>query len=283
MRLSAKKKAFLDVAEGDKLKIHKSAISLFGGLGIFIAMSAGLFLMKNSIALSLVLGVLPVFLLGLWDDFKWKHVKDIKPKLKFLFLIGSCLASGIMLSLFGIELNLIPISIISVILSSITIFIMMNAINYQDGMDSLAGSLVFISLIGFLISGNVLIISICLVIMASIAAFLLYNFPPAKIFMGDSGAYLLGFLLSAIAITFVKPYNLLIILGIIFILGLPLFDGVYTNIRRLIAGKSIFLGDRSHFYDKLLQKGFSVQKTLAICCIVQVVSVLIGVIILSNA
>ena len=282
INFSKKRGALADKADGDALKIHKGSISLFGGVGIVVATAVALLLMNNSIALSLILGALPVFILGLWDDFKWKHVKDIKPILKFFLLIGSCFVSALIIFFFGLELNLIPISIISVIFSFATIFVMINAVNYQDGMDGLAGSLVFISLIGFLVSGNALIISICLVVMAAIAAFLVFNLHPAKVFMGDSGAYSLGFLLSAIAITFVKPYNLLIILGIIFIMGLPLFDGVYTNARRLMTGKSIFLGDRSHFYDRLLRKGFSTEKTLAICCAIQSVSVLIGIIILSN-
>lgn len=282
INISKKQGALSDKAEGDELKIHKGSISLFGGVGIVVSMVIGLLLMRNSVALSFAIGALPVFILGLWDDFKWKHVKDIKPILKFFLLIGSCFASALIIFFFGLELNFIPISIISVIFSFAAIFIMINAVNYQDGMDGLAGSLVFISLIGFLISGNVLMISICLVAMASIAAFLVYNLPPAKVFMGDSGAYALGFILSAIAITFVKPYNLLIILGLAFMMGLPLFDGVYTNIRRLMAGKSIFLGDRSHFYDRLLQKGFSTEKTLMICCAVHAVFVLIGVIILSG-
>jgi len=280
---SKKKKTLVDIAQDDKLKIHKQPTSLFGGLGMFLAISAGLFFIRNYIALSLIIGVLPVFILGLWDDFKWKHIKNIKPILKFLLLIGSCLLSSLILFFFGVEFNFVPISIISVLLSFAAIFIMINAVNYQDGMDGLAGSLVFISLIGFLFLGNVLIISICLIILASITAFLVYNLPAAKVFMGDSGAYSLGFFLAAIAITFVKPYNLLIILGIIFIMGLPLFDGVYTNIRRLMAGKSIFLGDRYHFYDRLLQKGYSVQKTLFICCAIQSFSVVIGIIILGSA
>ncbi|MEK7072711.1 MAG: hypothetical protein AAB969_04020 [Patescibacteria group bacterium] len=76
---------------------------------------------------------------------------------------------------------------------------------------------------------------------------------------------------------FSMPYNFSSILGPVFIIGLPIFDGIFTNIRRLLKGKSIFLGDRSHFYDKLLQKGFSIKKTLAICYALQMVLVAIGI------
>src|SRR3989344_8545669 len=100
---SKKRGALTDKADGDVLKIHKGSISLFGGAGIVVATSVGLLLMNNSIAFSFVLGVLPVFILGLWDDFKWKHIKNIKPMLKFLLLIGSCFTSALIIFFFGLE------------------------------------------------------------------------------------------------------------------------------------------------------------------------------------
>lgn len=94
--------------------------------------------------------------------------------------------------------------------------------------------------------------------------------------MGDSGAYFLGLLLAVFCALFSRPYNLASFLGPIFIIGLPLFDGIFTNIRRLLGGKSIFLGDRAHFYDRLLQRGLSPWKTLFISYFLQIISVAIG-------
>lgn len=280
IKFSKKSHSLVDIAKGDELKIHKKPTSLLGGLGMAVAIIVGLFILFDMRAVAIALGVLPVFILGLWDDFKWKHITAIRPLFKFALLILSCFLSALVLFLFGMDFNFIPISFVSLFLSFCIIFVLINAVNYQDGMDGLAGSLVFISLAGFLLAGDSFAIYISLISLAAIAAFLIFNLPVAKVFMGDSGAYALGFLLSAIAIGFIKPYNLLTILGIIFIIGLPLFDGVYTNIRRILKGKSIFLGDRSHFYDGLLQKGFSAWKTISICCILQIISVLIGVTIL---
>jgi len=79
---------------------------------------------------------------------------------------------------------------------------------------------------------------------------------------------------------FSRPYDLSSLFGTIFIIGLPIFDGVFTNVRRLFHKKSIFLGDRKHFYDRLLfQKKFSTKKTLLICYSIQVIFVVIGLLI----
>jgi len=285
--ISKKSKKLIDRAEGDELKIHNKPTSLMGGLALALSISEGFFMIYDIKAVAFVLGLLPVFLLGLWDDFKWKHVTTIKPRFKFVLLILSCFLSALALTVFLMSVNFVPIIWVSLILSFCWVFVMINAINYQDGMDGLAGSLVFISMLGLVASSlifqNYFILSISMVVLASTLGFLIYNLPPAKIFMGDSGAYLLGFALSAIAIAFVKPYNLLTVLGVVFIVGLPLFDGVFTNMRRIISGKSIFLGDRSHFYDRLLQGGLSSWKTLFVCWAIQIISVLIGVFILTYA
>ena len=148
----------------------------------------------------------------------------------------------------------------------------------------MAAGLVFVSLIGFLVlslvSGNSFSLALCLILTGAVLSFLLFNFPPAKIFMGDSGAYFLGFMLAVLAMLFSKPYDLLSILGPIFIIGIPFWDGVFTNIRRILKKKSIFLGDRAHFYDRLLKKGFSTKKTLLISYFLQAGSVVIGLLLI---
>jgi len=284
---SSKTKKMVDIAQGDILKIHKKPISLLGGTGMALAFLFGLILLaqkNNAFSLiSIVSGFLIIFLVMLWDDIAWKHISNIRPFLKFPILILSAIIPAVILSAVGITFNFIPFYFVELLLGSIFIFTVINSVNYQDGMDGLAGGEVFISLSGFallgLMLGNALVLTLALTVMGAVAAFLVFNFPPAKIFMGDSGAYSLGFILTVLAILFSKPYNIYSVIGPIFIIGLPIFDGVFTNIRRLLAGKSIFLGDRSHFYDRLLQKGFSTEKTLAICYGLQIVLVIIGVVI----
>jgi len=143
---------------------------------------------------------------------------------------------------------------------------------------------VAISLAGFIILGfvfgNELSLVFSLILLGSILGFLYFNFPPAKIFMGDSGAYFLGFVLVVLTAYYSRAYDALGFAGTIFIFGTPLFDGVFTNVRRLFNGKSILLGGRDHFYDYLFKKSNSQVKTDLISYCFQAISVLIGVTIL---
>ncbi|MEK7061870.1 MAG: MraY family glycosyltransferase [Patescibacteria group bacterium] len=286
IKVSQKTNFLVDTPKGDALKIHTKNIPLLGGLAMFLSVSITMiFLFGQSLDEKLVaifLAMLPVFLLGFYDDLKWKHISTIKPLLKFFLLLVCTFTPSLILSMIGIGFNFVPVFTISVLLGFVYIFISINSINYQDGMDGLAGGQVFISLLGFaflsFILGNSFALLVSLIFLGSVLAFLIFNFPPAKVFMGDSGAYSLGFILAVLAMLFSKPFNIYSVLGPVLIIGLPIFDGVYANIRRLVAGKSIFLGDRSHFYDKLLQKGFSTKKTLAVCYFLQILLVLIGIV-----
>ena len=287
----AEKKELFDIPQGDVLKIHKKPIPVLGGLVMLIASILVLLffcLEKQDLGCkiaAIISGSLIIFLLGFWDDLKWKHVSQIKPYFKFLFLIIFPLISGLILFSSGIKFNFFPEIILAGFFTFLYIFVLINAVNYQDGMDGLAGGLVVISLIGFtvlgLISENNLALILSLILLGAVSGFLIFNLPPAKIFMGDSGAYFLGFILAVLAIIFSQPYNISSILGPVFIIGLPIFDGVFANIRRLFQKKSIFLGDRKHFYDRILQRGFSARKTLLISYSLQIISAAIGLLFLT--
>jgi len=267
-----------DEANEDPLKIHTKSVSCLGGLAMFL--SLGIMSFLNCGMLSIMAAGLFIFLLGFVDDLRWRDKHQVKKIYKFAYLVIFSAISAKILLMSGIGINLIPIFGITELLTFASIFILMNAVNYQDGMDGLAGGIVIISLIGFTILGNTFLAPILIVI---ILGFLVFNFPPAKIFMGDSGAYFLGFILAVLSMIYLKPYNFVGAIGVAFILGLPLFDGVYTNIRRLLKGKSIFAGDREHFFDRLLEKGYSIKKVLLICYSIQVIFVIIGLLIYSYA
>jgi len=217
-----------------------------------------------------------MFLLGFIDDLRWRDKNRVKKIYKFAYLIIFSAISAKILLWSGLGINLIPIFGVIEVLTFLAIFILINAVNYQDGMDGLTGGVILISLIGFTILGDTFLAPIMI---AVILGFLVFNFPPAKIFMGDSGAYFLGFVLAVLTMKFLNPYNWIGLIGLVFILGLPLFDGVYTNIRRVLKGKSIFEGDREHFFDRLLQKGYSVPKVLYICYTIQIAFVIVGLLI----
>ncbi|MSU54451.1 MAG: undecaprenyl/decaprenyl-phosphate alpha-N-acetylglucosaminyl 1-phosphate transferase [Candidatus Staskawiczbacteria bacterium] len=287
LEISRRTHFLVDKPEGDALKIHTKSIPLLGGLAMLISSLMGAILFFDSPfviqVVGIFIGLLFVFFLGFYDDYKWKHVSTIKPLLKFVFLIACTLLPSLVLWWAGVAFVVILGVTIPIVIGFLYIFLCINAVNYQDGMDGLAGGQVCISLAGFLLlalaTGNALAIGISLIFLGTTVAFLMFNLPPAKVFMGDSGAYSLGFALAVLAMLFSRPHDMYSFIAPIFIIGLPIFDGVFTNIRRLVAVKSIFLGDRSHFYDKLLQKGFSTRKTLAICYGLQILFVIIGVMI----
>jgi len=283
---------FFDIAsEDDVLKIHKESISYLGGMAMFVAVCIisllivfkfDYYLFKNTALI--LFASLPIFILGFWDDLNWKNIPQPKPFKKFVFLIIVPLFSASILFFADVQIKLSGIAVIDYSLTFFYIFVLVNSVNYEDGIDGLAGGSTFFSLIGFLIISlflkNELGILLSIISAGSVLGFLLFNKPPAKIFMGDSGAFFLGYMLSVFAMLFSARYSILFLLAPVFISGFPVFEGVFTNARRIYNKKSIFFGDRKHLYDILyLKKRLSIGKTLLICYLIQVLFVVLGLII----
>lgn len=292
IRNLAMKYNIYDNPKNDILKIHKQPISCLGGVAILLAISVGLvitilfFAKVNSWKLFTILfcGVM-VFALGLWDDLKWKNTKDYKPNSKFILQISVSILAGMILFNSGIRIQFIPIGIVGVILTVLYVFGAINAVNMEDGLDGLAGGLVCISVLGFAILSYLtydkLALILSLSLLGAVSGFLIYNFSPASIFMGDNGSHFLGFMLAALAIGFTsKPYDVKWFIGPILIIGLPVFDEVYTVLRRSIQRRPLFKGDRGHFYDQLNHRGFSIRQTVLICYLIQSILVVGGVILM---
>jgi UDP-GlcNAc:undecaprenyl-phosphate/decaprenyl-phosphate GlcNAc-1-phosphate transferase len=141
-----------------------------------------------------------------------------------------------------------------------------NAFNMLDGADGLAAGVSSIVAIGFIFLtsphldpwGRAVEFSF----LGSCIGFLLFNFPPAKLFMGDSGSNVLGFVLSILALNFYRKTsaNYVSLLIPILFAGIPLLDAAFAVVRRLSRGLSPFAGDREHSFDLLLRRGWSVRK-----------------------
>src|SRR3989339_643974 len=134
----SKKNNIFDFPEEDILKIHKAPVSIFGGFAMFLsAFAVFLFLsFWETKFLYIISACLVVFLLGFWDDFNWKHISKRKPYLKFFFLIFCSLIAGLALYFAGIKFYVFPF-----LVAPLYIFVLINAVNYQDGMDGHAGFL----------------------------------------------------------------------------------------------------------------------------------------------
>lgn len=292
MRNLAIKYSIYDNPKDDILKIHKEPLSCLGGLAMLLAISIALgitvvFLVKidlRKLFILLFCGVI-VFGVGLWDDLKWKSSKSYKPNTKFILQILTSILVGIILFNSGIQIQFIPVGIIGVILTIFYVFGAINAVNMEDGLDGLAGGLFCISVLGFAILSYfthdklALILSLCS--LGAALGFLIYNFNPASIFMGDNGTHFLGFMLAVLAIRFTsKSYDIRWFIGPILIIGVPVFDGVYAVLRRSIQRRPLFRGDRGHFYDRLNYRGFSIWQTVLICYFLQGILVIGGVILI---
>ena len=151
MLFSKKTKKALDISAEDVLKIHQKPVSLLGGTGILIAVIVSLFFVVQKGSMSefvlLALSMFIIFLLGLWDDLKWKHISSIRPLIKFFLLILFSLISALLLFYANFHFYIFEVPILAVFITFIYIFVMINAVNYQDGIDGLAGGLVFLSFI----------------------------------------------------------------------------------------------------------------------------------------
>ncbi|MBK8270241.1 MAG: undecaprenyl/decaprenyl-phosphate alpha-N-acetylglucosaminyl 1-phosphate transferase [Planctomycetes bacterium] len=167
---------------------------------------------------------------------------------------------------------------LSVVIAAFIIAAACNSTNLIDGMDGLCAGVVLISAVGFAAvtgalvakgaiesTGAMLIITIAAAAAGACSAFLLFNFNPASMFMGDSGSLLLGF---SVATTLVLLAELAGWRGLIagaIAFGFPFFDTALAVGRRWLNTKPLFTGDRSHFYDQIRDRGYSVKQTVVGC------------------
>ena len=265
----------------DKRKIHTGDIPRIGGLGIFVSFVAALLLFLiickfsnihlNNISkykhLSLVLGFFIITALGVIDDFI-----SIRAWQKFLIQITAALivsTGGFNFQFFYIPFIRynIPLYFFSHALTIFWIISLCNAINLIDGIDGLAGGISAIAVlfygIIFYITGNSTAAGLSFSLLGGILGFLIFNFPPAKIFMGDSGSLFLGFSLSVIPLVNNKPpvSSTVLFLPLILLI-IPILDMIAAMLRRIRRGIPIFSPDREHVHHKLMDFGLSNRKIL---------------------
>lgn len=257
----------------DERRVHKEPMPLLGGLAIFISVivSSLIFLPIDKTLFSIIIGGSIIIVSGIIDD-----MKGLSPKKKMLFQ----LAAGLVLIIGDVKVDFItnPFSVNNTLFYlkwfsiPITLFWVIgitNTINLIDGLDGLAAGVAMISSFSLMFVAakfdysNVIILSA--ILGGACLGFLPFNFNPAKIFMGDTGALFLGFMLAAISIEGVmKSIATIAIIVPIIILGVPIFDTTFAIFRRLLNGQSITSADKGHLHHRLLNRGFSQRKTVLI-------------------
>lgn len=276
------------------LKPHQRPIPYLGGVGIWLGwMSVLLYAMiqqgANYHSLSwIAVGGSMLMLIGLMDD-----LSNLPPKLRLLaqaavaiFVLYGKLGKDLWASLsspFQEQLpgwltgdltgSLIGGGFCILLLAGAT-----NATNLIDGLDGLCGGVIGICSLGFWTLGLLfwqrgggssedlsLNATLAAGIVGACSGFLAYNFQPASVFMGDSGSLLLGFNVAVLMGILTQQHGIRGLIGSIFVFGFPIFDTALAIARRGLNRRPLFVGDRSHFYDQLRDRGWSVRRTVYAC------------------
>jgi len=206
----------------------------------------------------LILGSLLIFLFGFLDD---NHELSVISKFS-----GQIICTGILV-LFDVRTHIVNIpEWLNILITFVWVIGITNAFNHLDVMDGLAGSAAaIISVTFFLVSGTSYCSAIfSLALLGSLLAFLIYNFPPAKIYMGNSGSHFLGFVLSGVAliISYAPLERRIALLSPILILGFPIFDTVFLILTRACKKKLPFNKSNDHLVMRFLILGYSKRKAL---------------------
>lgn len=267
---------------------HREPTPTLGGVGIFLAFFAGLLVISvvtqgwGEIHWGLLAGSVIVFLLGLLDD-----LKQITPPAK---LLGQIIAATLVVFL-GYQTNFftpkIPNSIVAQLPNIVLTFFWLvgisNAINLLDNMDGLAGGIALITA-GFLSfffgsANDMGMFFTAMSLTGALLGFLIFNFPPASIFMGDSGSLFLGFTLAALAIARQpQASNVFAVMGVPTLLFLlPILDTTLVTITRLLRGQSPAQGGRDHTSHRLIAFGLTERQTLFVLYAVAILSGVAGI------
>lgn len=258
-------------------KVHKNPIPRMGGLGIYGGFLLGYMLFgQHSVQMNAILiGSFIILITGIFDD-----IKPVPAKYKFICqILGASvipLYGGIVLqdiSAFGLYLNF---GILAYPITILFIVGIVNCINLIDGLDGLSSGIssiyfLTIGIIGLLLNNsNGLDVTLTFIMLGSTLGFLLHNFHPAKIFMGDSGSMFLGYIIAVISLLGFKNVTLTSFVVPMFLLAIPVMDTLFAILRRLINHKPIGMPDKNHLHHQLLNMKLSQTKTVLVIYFVDI-------------
>lgn len=265
----------------NKRSAHVSPTPRGAGVAMFLSYMSVLFFTHIDFVIlhwGFFLGLSLIFLVGVIDD-----NKEVSPKLKFIFIIVATILlffiEGLKIETLGswgsfqIELPFV----ISLLITLVGIIGFTNALNLIDGLDGLAGTIALVILASLWYIGyrydDAFILTVSMFVMVSLVGFLIFNWSPASIFMGDSGSLVLGFVIAALS---VKATDYICDTSILFIAALPLIDTLVVMTRRIQRGLSPFSADKTHLHHKLLFVRGSVDGAVHIIIAMQILLSALG-------
>jgi len=277
----------------DSTRMHTRPIPRQGGLAIFLGfvLSVVIFADVNRQIQGILLGTVIVVITGAIDD-----IVDLKWWIKYLaqfVAAGVVVAHGVVLERFSnpvatwfggeyIELGFLAIPVTLIWIVAIT-----NSVNFIDGLDGLSVGVSCISSLTMLLTALIVADGNTALIMAALAGacigFMPHNLYPAKIFMGDTGAYLLGFVLATMSILGLFKFYTVISFSVPFlILALPIFDEVFAVFRRLAKGLKPWDRDRGHLHHRLIDLGLTQKQAVAVFYTASTILGLLSIILITD-
>ena len=252
-------------AAPNQRNIHSQHVPLMGGAAIYLAFVLSILLFSPPHHLvelgAIVAGATLLALIGYLDD-----RRHLSPGIRLLVMTVAAAVAA----LAGVRIDLVGIAAIDFPLTLFWIVALINAINWIDNMDGLAAGTAAITSGFFLLlalsQGQVLVSMLAAAIFGSAVGFLIYNFNPSSTFMGDMGAYTLGFVLAILAIKLkfaAQPLNVTWMVPI-FVLALPIVDINLAIVTRLLEGRPLMLASKDHVSHRLLRLGLTQRQTLAL-------------------
>lgn len=254
-------------------------VPMLGGLAIFLASTAGFLSGGSGLSMpaaGLLLGGAFLLVVGALDDkFAFRPQTKLTAQ-----VLGACIVTG-----FGVGFKLRPIEFFNVLVSIFWIVTIINAINLMDNMDGLAPgvSLVAAIFLTLQLAQSALPdrAALSAALTGALAGFLVFNFPPASIFMGDAGSLSVGVMLAGLSLSnslFAeqKLGALSVFLGPALVLAVPLLDVLLVTVTRIMRGQPISQGGRDHSSHRLIQMGLSERKALLVFYVLAAIAGLVG-------
>lgn len=260
---------FVDLPDG-YLKSHDRPAVPLGGVGLFLGVHVAM-LAEGQFNTGLLIASSTVFIVGLIDD-----KVSLSPGTRLVAEV----TAGFLLVVFG-DIPALPGGMVGIGIGVLLVVVTINAVNLFDGLDGLAGSSGFVAALGIavLAASRGLDPEFGLILAGALAGFLIWNWQPAKLFLGDNGAYTLAIFLVYGMMTAAPSGSETDVLVAAGLLGVFAVDLVVTLLRRRLAGRPLFVGDRSHVYDQLRDRGLSVSQVAIRMAGAQAVLVIVVVIV----
>lgn len=257
---------FIDQPEARK--VHSKPMPRIGGLAVFLATAIGFLFSEVADAkvTGILVGALVIIGVGLIDD--RYQVKAIYKLGGQVVAVLAVIGSGLTIDVISVPgIGKFELGIFAALFTFIWMIGIINAINLIDGLDGLATGVSVIIFATFsymaVSAGTQLILTFSIILMSAGIGFLVYNFNPAKIFLGDTGSMFFGYGIAVISVLgLYKSVALFSLIVPILILGVPVFDTLFAIIRRKVNGTPVYLPDKAHLHHRLLQTGLSHKKSV---------------------